>query len=148
MSRQEIITNIKPYFKISELVCPHTVKAFGDKSWQFLSTNLLHTLLILRTEIFKSPMIINNKTFTQRGLRCNLCDLVKAKTNVNKIYMSAHCLGEALDFDVEDLSADNARKLIQSNMKLLPYNIRLEKDVNWVHIDMYDTNSKIYNFNG
>lgn len=146
MTRQEIIEKIKPYFKISELVCDHVYRTFGDKAWQFLSTNLLHTILILRTEIFKTPMMINGGAFGQRGLRCNLCQLVKDKTISNRIYVSAHMLGEAIDFDVKGYTAEQARKKIHDNIHLLPHNIRLEKDVNWVHIDMYDTNNKIYQF--
>ena len=65
------------YFRIEELVCPHTFNKFGELSWRFLSTEYLHTLLILRTEVLDVPMIINDYVFggniTQRGLRCNIC---------------------------------------------------------------------------
>lgn len=146
MTRQEIITEVKKYFKLNELVCPHVYDLFGQTAWQFLSTQLLHTILVLRTEIFKLPMIVNNGSFTQRGLRCNMCDLVKSKTDKGKVYMSAHCLGEAIDFDVQGVRAIDARNLITENKDKLPYNIRVERDVNWVHVDMYDKDTKLYLF--
>lgn len=148
MTRQEIIEALKTYFSIKELTCNHVYDTFGEKAWQFLSTSFLHTLLVLRTEIFKAPIKVNNgKNVTQRGLRCNLCDLVKSKTLANKIYMSSHILGEAVDFDVEGYSAEEARQRIIKHANLLPYPIRLEKDVNWVHVDLYDNNNtKIYLF--
>nr|DAG74273.1 MAG TPA: hypothetical protein [Caudoviricetes sp.]DAG95715.1 MAG TPA: hypothetical protein [Crassvirales sp.] len=40
----------------------------------FLSTPLLHTLLVIRRDILQKPMTINNSSnYTQRGLRCNMC---------------------------------------------------------------------------
>lgn len=53
MDRNELIDKLKPYFKIQELVCPHCYSKFGETSWQFISTELLSTLYILRTKIFK-----------------------------------------------------------------------------------------------
>ncbi|UWG05923.1 MAG: Peptidase M15 [Bacteriophage sp.] len=52
--------------------------------------------------------------------------------------MSAHVLGEGCDFTSPDVSAEDIRKLIAENEDKLPYKIRLEKDVNWVHVDCYD----------
>lgn len=60
MTREQLIQEVKKYFSITELVCPHTYEKFKETSWQFLNEKLLHTLLILRTEIFKAPMTINN----------------------------------------------------------------------------------------
>lgn len=148
MKRQEIITEVSKYFTIKELVCPHIRDKFGDKSWQFISTPLLETLLILRRDILKVPMVINSgTTLTQRGVRCNLCSIVKEKTEKDKIYMSAHCLGEALDFDARGYSAAQVRTIIEQNKAKLPYNCRMENDVTWCHIDMYDTGVKLYLFN-
>ena len=148
MERIEIITKLKKYFNIKELVCPHVYTKFGETSWMFLSTALLHTLLIVREEIVKKPMIINNgSNFTQRGLRCNMCSLVKSNTSA---YLSAHVLGEGLDFSCSNISAEEVRKIIAANAGKLPYKIRLESDVTWVHIDCYDnlSNNKISYFKG
>lgn len=145
MERGEIIKQLKKYFKLSELVCPHILNRFGDTAWMFLSTQILHTLLVLRTEIINKPLIINNGTKTQRGMRCNICPMVKEKTTV---YESAHCNGMGLDITVVDMSAEEARTIIKQNQDKLPYPIRLEEDVTWLHVDCYDlcNNKKINTF--
>ena len=139
MERQEIIDKVKEYFRIGELVCDHVYARFGDKAWMFLSTELLHTLLVLRTEIIKEPMIINTATLKQRGLRCNMCPLVKGKSSV---YVSAHLLGRGVDFHVNGKTAEQVRQLIKDNADKLPYKIRLEADTSWVHCDCYDSGTK------
>ena len=62
MEREEIIKELKNYFRIGELVCNHIYSKFKDQAWMFLSTPLLHTLLVLRTEIINLPMIVNTST--------------------------------------------------------------------------------------
>lgn len=146
MTRNELITEVKKNFKLKELVCPHCVKTYGDKAWQFLSTELLSTIYVLRNEIIKKPMIVNNNTtFTQRGLRCNMCQLVKSKT---KPYMSAHALGKAIDFHVSDMSAEEVRQLIKKNIDKFEYPIRLEEGISWCHCDVYtlDSDKKLVTF--
>lgn len=147
MNRVEIIQKLSQFFDIEELVCPHTFKKWGDRSWQFLDTEFLHTLLILRTEVLNAPMWCNGNGLPQRGLRCNLCQLVKAKTD---IYLSAHIFGKGADFTVSGMSAEQARNLIRTNIDKFPYPIRLEKAVSWLHIDVLDTNNgtKLVEFDG
>ena len=62
MPREEIIKQLKPYFDVKELVCNHIYSRFGEQSWMFLSTQLLHVLLCLRTDILRMPMHINTST--------------------------------------------------------------------------------------
>lgn len=145
MERKYIIEELKKYFKLSELVCPHILKRFGDTAWMFLSTQILHTLLVLRTEIINKPLIINYRNATQRGMRCNICPMVKQKTTA---YESAHCNGIGFDITVVGMSAEEARNIIKENEDKLPYPIRLEEDVTWLHIDCYDpcNNKKINTF--
>jgi len=142
MTRLQIINELKKYFDIRELVCPHTYNKFGDKSWQFLDTELLDVLLVLRMDILKVPLTINNYhkglDKTQRGLRCNICQLVKEKTLDNEIYLTAHGNGAGLDIIPSGMTAEQGRKKIKSLKALLPYPVRLEKDVTWIHIDIYD----------
>ena len=143
ISRQEIIQEIKDknFFSIRELVCSHVFNRFGENAWQFLDTELLHTLLIVRKFINK-PMIVNNwyrgGSFSQRGLRCNICQLVKTKTNANTLYMTSHANGAGVDFDVQGMTAAEVRKALIANEDILPYPIRLEDGVTWVHLDIYD----------
>ena len=146
MSRNELIEKVKKNFQLKELVCPHCVKTYGDKAWQFLSTELLSTIYVLRNEVIKKPMIVNNgTTFTQRGLRCNICELVKGKTTP---YMSSHCLGKAIDFHVNGMEAKEVRQLIKDNIDKFEYPIRLEEAVSWIHIDCYtlDSDKKLVTF--
>ena len=146
MTRQEILTAIKPYFDIDELVCNHTYAKWGEKAWQFLDTDYLHCLLVIRRDIIKRPMWCNGTQKKQRGLRCNRCDMVKNKSSV---YLSSHILGKAGDFTITGLSAENARKLIKENAGLLPCNIRMEKGVSWLHFDVlpqYGVTDKVYEF--
>lgn len=155
MTRQQIIQRLSKYFDIQELVCPHTYQKFSDKSWQFLDTEILHTVLVLREDILKVGMICNDYKFggksTQRGLRCNICPLCKEKTLKNQIYLTAHANGAGMDFVFgvkSGMTAAKARQLIKANKHLLPFNVRIEKDVTWLHIDCYDTGEKVNEFNG
>lgn len=146
MERKEILTQIKPYFDIEELVCEHVLAKFGKSAWDFLDTNFLHCLLIIRRDILKKPMWCNGNNAKQRGLRCNLCQLVKEK----KVpYITAHLQGKAGDFTVQGMTAENARKLILQNADMLPCKIRLESGVNWLHFDVRDSgNEKVVFFKG
>jgi hypothetical protein len=150
MTRQEIISQLKQYFDIRELVCQHTYRVFGESSWQFFERDFLETLLILRRDIFKVPMNINNwhleGKFTQRGFRCNICQLVRDKTLRNKLYLTAHANGAAFDADVKGLTAEQARQMIKDNQNLLPVNVRVEAGVSWLHLDIYDCGKKYYEF--
>ncbi len=144
MKRNEIIIELKKYFAIRDLVCPDVMQRFGESAWQFFSTIYLHTLLIVRRDVLQSAMICNNYTkaggsLKQRGLRCNLCQLVKEKTEAGKVYLSAHTTGEAGDFDVAGMTAVQARHKIIDNIAMLPYPIRLEEGVTWLHLDVYDS---------
>ena len=136
MTRDEIIKEIKPYFGIKELVCDHTYSKFGENSWNFLDTAFLETLLIVRRDIIQQPMVCNGSGKNQRGLRCNRCQMVRGKSSV---YLSAHVLGKAGDFTIPGMSAEQARTLIRQNASLLPYPIRMEKNVGWLHLDVRPT---------
>lgn len=145
MNRNDIIKELGSYFDIVELVCPHTYNKWKDRSWQFLDTAFLHNLLILRRDIIKQPMYCNNwdkqGQFSQRGLRCNICQIVKDKKDV---YLSAHVLGKAGDFDVKSMTAEQTRGLILDHQDMLPYPFRLEGKVGWLHFDSLDTRNGIH----
>lgn len=148
MTREEILAAIRPYFDIEELVCDHTLKRWGEQAWQFLDTDYLHCLLVIRRDILKKPMWCNGNTKKQRGLRCNRCQMVRDKTSV---YLSSHVLGKAGDFSITGMTAEQARQKIKENADLLPCNIRVEKAVSWLHFDVlpqYGVTQKVYEFNG
>ena len=148
MNRTEIIKKISTYFKVQELVCSHIYNKWGEASWQFIDTAYLETLLVIRRDIIRMPMLCNNDSMSQRGVRCNLCKLVKSKSTP---YLSAHVLGKAGDFIVIGLSAEEARQRILENADLLPHPIRMEANVTWLHIDViqqWGVKEKIHFFNG
>ncbi len=156
MERQEIITKLKKYFSIDELVCKHTFSKWGERAWQFLDTDILETILVVRRDILQCGMVCNDYKFggshTQRGLRCNLCELVQDKTRSNENYLSAHCNGRGFDFvfNAKNMTAAHARDLIKSHASMLPYPVRIEKGKSWLHIDCFDSGNgqKVTEFNG
>lgn len=145
-TRSEIIKELHKYFQISELVCEHTHSKWGERAWQFLDTDYLHVLLVIRRDILQVPMTCNHEGAYQRGLRCNMCELVKEK---NRNYLSSHILGKAGDFTCKGLTAQQARERIKANAHLLPCNIRLEDKVSWLHFDVlpqFGVTDKVYFF--
>lgn len=135
-----------PYFSIKELVCKHVYERYGEKAAMFLDDKLIETLNVIREQILCTPMTVNNwhsgGNFTQRGLRCNICELVKNKTDAGRLYLSAHMLGKAVDCNADGMTAQEARRLIIEKQELLPYPIRLEDGVSWLHIDLYENGKK------
>lgn len=148
MTRNEIISALKSYFRIDELVCPHAFHLIGaEQAWRYLNTEALHTLLVLRRDILNVPFELNNYVkkgkFSQRGYRCNMCDLVKSKTDRGIAYLSAHCSGAAFDVVSSKMTAEEMRLKIKDKADLLPYPIRIEQDVNWLHVDTFNDGSKV-----
>ena len=146
MTRDEIIKALQKYFDVLELVCEHTYSEWGEKSWQFLDTEFLHNLLVIRRDILQLPMICNHDNANQRGLRCNMCQIVK---DSGKLYLSSHIFGRAGDFTVKGLTAQEARSRIRNNAHLLPYPLRMEGGVTWLHIDTLPQtgiNQNVYEF--
>ena len=146
MTRDDIIKALHKYFQVRELVCEHTFSKWGERSWQFLDTNFLRCLLIIRRDILQVPMTCNHTGANQRGLRCNRCDLVKDKTSV---YLSSHVLGKAGDFTIQGMTAQEARSRIRNMANLLPCNIRMEGGVSWLHFDVlpqFGVDAKVYEF--
>lgn len=155
-NKAQWIALVKRNFDIRELVCPHTYNRWGEElSWQFLQTDLLETIYILRNQILNVPMTVNTWAsggqFDERGLRCNLCELVKSKTDRGTLYLSPHCMGAAIDFHTNEYTPEQVRNMIRQNWeKYSSIPVRIERDVNWVHIDVFDraNGNLITEFNG
>lgn len=143
--RALIIASLKNFFSIEELACPHSIRKFGDKTWNFFQLPILANLLVIRRDIIKKPMYCNGNGLTQRGLRCNLCELVKSAKDV---YLTQHGMGNAFDLTSPDYTAEQMRQMIAANADKLPFPMRMEADVNWLHIDClpHPGNSKVYIF--
>ena len=146
MTRPELIKSVQRFFALRELVDEQTYKKYGDFAWNFFRPELLETLVYIREYVLKVPITINNwhcgGKFGQRGLRHNMSAEVWKYTKDGKQYMSAHILGAGVDFDAKGMTAAEVRKVIQAAAKSLPYPIRLEDAVSWVHIDVYNDGSK------
>ena len=139
------------HFILEELVCPHVFKKFGDIAWQFFDERLLMTLDIIREKLNK-PIFVNNwdqdGKFDERGFRCIQCSLVKKAIKEKRLYVSPHMTGQGMDFDVEGMVASEVRLWLVKNEKILPWPIRLEGNVDWVHLDIRDAEKdKVYIFN-
>lgn len=135
-----MIEQLKRYFGTKELVCRHVYGKHGEDSWQFFDIRLLAVLLDIR-EMLGKPMIVNNwargGSYSQRGLRCNICPIVKEKTSLEKVYVSAHMQGMAVDFHVPGMTSQEVRQTIEENSYLLSYPIRIERSTEgWVHVDV------------
>tara|TARA_R110002096_G_scaffold101463_3_gene224304 strand:+ start:1361 stop:1837 length:477 start_codon:yes stop_codon:yes gene_type:complete len=157
MTDEQIYKEIKDFFDIEEFVSKKVHDKYGEQAWQFLCPRLLHTILIIRKKIDK-PITINNwkwgGKFSQRGLRSNLGYIFLSMFKKRKMYLSAHVMGRAVDFDVQGMTAEEVRMWLKGIHKDLPYKVRLEhkmngKNISWVHIDMFwrDSNKKVYLFN-
>ena len=83
-----------PYFSVKELVCKHVYERYGENAAMFLDDKLIETLNVIREQILCAPMTVNNwhagGNFTQRGLRCNICELVKSKTDAGSLLSLIH----------------------------------------------------------
>lgn len=152
MTKAEIIEQLHAFFSDSELVCDHTYKKYRSNSWeQFLDKDFLECLLIIRKDILCRPMKCNYGSYTQRGLRCNLCKLVRDKTEQGRLYLSQHLMGKAGDFTIEGMTAEQARQKIKAKADMLPCKIRVESGVSWLHFDVMDNpniQDKVYFFKG
>ena len=132
---------IQDFFSIKELVCPHVYDKFGLYAWNFFDPRLLETLLVVREKIGK-PIVVNNWAkggqHTQRGLRCNLDPIPKENTRLEKLYMSAHLQGMAVDFNIVGMSVAETHEWLKKNQIFLPYAVRIESIESaptWIHLD-------------
>ena len=130
------------YFKIQELVSEQVYKKYGEKSWMFIDEKLIKTLDLLR-EHFNKPIIVNNWLWGgelhQRGLRANKDEMV---ANKKDYYISQHCLGKAVDFNVKGMTAQEVYEEIIKNKDKFYLISRIENikyTPTWVHIDVANT---------
>lgn len=153
MNQDRVIRKLKRYFDIEELVDKEVYGRYGERAWRFFDYRLLVVLLWLREEI-NSPITINNwkfgGSFDERGLRTNRSSIVRKK---NRLYLSAHLRGSAIDFDVEGMTSIEVRSWLKVREDQVPFHIRLErklngKEISWVHLDVdfEPKNSKVYLF--
>lgn len=137
------------HFEIYELVSKQVYLKYGETAWQFFDPRLLEMLDWLREKLDRSITVNDwywGGKFQQRGLRCNLDPMMVAKTQAGKIYCSPHPLGQGVDFDVKGMTAQEVRTWLIKHQEELPFAIRLEDGVNWVHLDVRNVGVKLYLF--
>ncbi len=135
------------YFKLYELL-PKEMYVDEDTGWEGFDEKLLRTIDVVR-EIVGVPLICNN---WRDGGNRNYCG---ARTPKSKHYRqgSFHSVREdrpvmAVDLISTRMSAPAIRETVASRNQELPFPIRFEEGVSWVHLD---TNAqvgyKVYFFN-
>ena len=137
------------YFGIDELVSKQVHQKYGDVAWMFFDPRLIAVIDWMR-ETIDRPITCNNwkwgGNFQQRGFRANLDQIVRDKTLQGRLYCSSHNNGQGIDFDVKGMTAEQVRQWLKDNKADIPFNIRVEDDVSWVHIDVRNTGQKLYFF--
>lgn len=135
------------HFAIHELVSKSTYNRLGEDSWRLFNYTVLQSIDKVR-EIFNKPITINNwksgGPFSQRGLRCNVDELVKNKTLSNSIYLSSHCFGYGFDINVKGMSGQQVFQFIIDNQGKFPFITRMESKIDattgkprtWTHIEI------------
>ncbi|MGL5690340.1 MAG: D-Ala-D-Ala carboxypeptidase family metallohydrolase [Bacteroidales bacterium] len=142
-------TYIPRNFKATELACRHVHAKFGNNIWQLFDPKLLITLDFLRERLGKR-IIINNWNvggiYSERGIRCNICEEIKKYTDKGICFVSQHIQGRAADFNVDGMTAQEVRDWLVKNANELPHPICVENVGNWVHIDTRSKGKKVYLF--
>jgi len=137
------------FFKVQELVSRKVYDVHGDSAIRFIDPRLIANIVYIRQELNK-PIIINDwhlgGIMQQRGLRENTSKIVKDMTALDKLYLSAHVLGCAVDMTIVGMSANDVRDWIVEHKDEMPYPFRLEADVNWVHLDVLMNGNFKYQF--
>ena len=140
------------YFKVYELVSKEVYNSFSESTiMNRINGDLLKLIDWIREES-GVPIIINNwkngGTFSQRGLRSNMDQIVKDSTKNGKVTLSPHVLFMAVDMNPTLSSGKSAEWLwnwIKDNAHNAPCNFRMENktatvnykgEVSWVHVDV------------
>lgn len=131
------------HFNLKELVSREVYDQYGKEAWKLFDQRAIDTIDFIRDEL-DLPITVNNWSwggdYQLRGYRPERCHIGAAN--------SAHKQGMAFDFDVKGMTADDVRQWLKDNESKLPYPIRCEAGVNWVHIDTRAKQGhKLYFFN-
>lgn len=126
----------KEIFKPEELVSKKHFETFSNKSdiYELFDDKLKAVIEWLRNELDK-PFIANDwsyskaaKVYNYRGYRWTDCK--EGAPN------SAHKQGMAIDIIIKGMTAKEFRIWIKEHANELPFPIRVEDGVSWVHIDV------------
>ena len=129
---KEIEQKFRGYFKPYELVSKSVYDRLSFEQIYELFTPEIKAVMVHIRESVGVPMIINNwyvgGAFKYRGYREPECSVGVSK--------SQHRIGNAFDFHFIGFNADQGRNFIlQKAMRDLPFQIRIEDGVSWIHVD-------------
>lgn len=116
------------YFNPKDFVPDTIYQDRKEKSYQLINKDLLIFIDHLRSAL-NAPVLVNRAGMQYRGLRTPEC------AEYSKY--SQHTYGNAIDFDVQGMSADSVRKWIIEHRNLwwvAPITF-IEDGTNWVHVD-------------
>jgi len=132
------------HFKIYELTDPVTYKAYGEQAWDFFTDEILMSIDGVR-DFFGVSVTANDwywrGNLQWRGYRPKWCQIGATR--------SQHRICNAVDCDIKGISAEHARQEIVANKDdpRLQHIMRLEGEVNWLHLDCKPTENRIRVFN-
>ena len=144
MKREVVISMLKRYFNIKELVPKVIWQKYGDNAWRVFDTVLLKNMLFIRQDT-KKPMLVNRGSQQYRGY-----DNSGYRPTTS---LSYHKLGKAIDFDLIGWTPHQTREYIRNNYKRFPYPYgRIEvlkggKEISWVHYDVGGNEQTLEEFN-
>ena len=127
-------------FELYELVDKDTLLELGERAWMLFDPLLLSTMDRIRIR-YDKPITVNNwhsmGPFNYRGFRPANC-LEGAK-------LSAHRRGQAVDFDVQGMTAEEVRQDIKKNQEHMDFMFinQVELGTNWVHISTANVPNRI-----
>lgn len=135
-------------FKIQEFVSKQVYEKYGNRCKEFIDQRIIDFMDKLRDDLGK-PITINDwlwgGRFQQRGLRANLDQIVKDKTNKGILYVSQHTLGKAVDFNVKGMSNREVYEYIIKNYHTNGYDKyitrmeHIDSAPTWIHVDVSNT---------
>ena len=153
-------SKFKKYFETYEIASLYVCNTKQPPEIYALFDERLKDLIVWVREGIGRPMYANNwilyeklkqanprlVKFEQRGIRVKDDPDCKRQKFVTK---SAHFEGKALDFDVQGMTAQQVRVWLYDNQDSAPIRFRVEKGVNWVHVDVmpHKASDKAYFFN-
>ena len=156
LTPQEIIDinrKFKSYFDPEELVSKRVYDSFKNKDeiYDKFNIKLKAVIVYLREECFKVPFHCNNWKHYEEELKTKTVAQLEKEKGIDIMEYrgyrepeytlgakhSQHREWNAVDLDVQGFTAESARLLIASRfIKNLPFDIRIESGVNWLHIDI------------
>ena len=140
------LREFRKFFDLREVVSKQVYERYGQAAWTFFDLRLLAVVVWLRQNL-NIPLVCNNWAkggqLDERGFRANLDPTVASKTKAGKLYCTAHSRGQALDLSSGKMTAEEMRRWIRQHREDLPFPIRMEKDVNWLHIDVANVTNEI-----